>query len=188
VALVFGFGLYGLGSALLDTSSRATDPAHQAASASPATGVALASFDHPSGQYSVKVPAGWTQRAYGDGRYRFYDSGEAKFFQLSTQRTTSDSQDAVWEAAERYVERGGGDVTSYTRVGSFTASTLAGRDARDWEWTFVRGKDGQRRHVVQRGAIIDGVSYQLYLSVPEDDFAATRPLLDEIAATFRLAA
>jgi hypothetical protein len=42
--------------------------------------------------------------------------------------------------------------------------------------------------VVQRGAIIDGVSYQLYLSVPEDDFAATRPLLDEIAATFRLAA
>jgi hypothetical protein len=136
----------------------------------------------------VKVPAAWTQRAYGSGRYRFYDADESTFIQLSTQRTPSGSQEAVWAAAERYVERGGGDVASYARVGSFTPATLAGRDALDWEWTFVRGKDGQQRHVIERGAIIDGVSYQLYLSTPEARFAATRPLLDELAATFRLSA
>jgi hypothetical protein len=184
VAVLFGLLSYGIGSALLDQAPGGTAAVH--ASPSPA-GVTLTTFEHPSGTFSVDVPAGWTRKEFENGRFRFYSPDESQFVQVDTMTTRSDSQQAVWEAAERFVENGGGDVTRYARVGDFAAARLAGADGLDWEWTFVHGRSGTPRHAIERGAIVDGVSYQLYLSGPERDFARLRPLLEEIAASFRLA-
>jgi hypothetical protein len=184
-AVLLGLVGYGIGAALLDGTSGGT--ATVGHSASPvAAGVELTTFEHPSATFSVGVPAGWTKREFENGRFRFYNDDETQFLQVDTMATRSDSQQAIWEAAERFVANGGGGVTQYRRVGGFDAATLAGHDALDWEWAFVHGRSGTERHAIERGAIIDGVSYQLYLSGPERDFDRIRPLLEAVSSSLRL--
>jgi hypothetical protein len=184
-AVLLGLLTYGIGTTVLGHTPGGTAAVRH--SPSPVgSSVTLATFDHPSGTFSVEVPEGWTRREYEDGRFRFYNADETQFVQVDTMVSRSGSQRAVWEAAERFVENGGGDVTRYARVGDFAPATLAGHDGLDWEWTFVHGRSGTPRHAIERGAIIDGVSYQLYVSGPEPDFALMRPLLDDIASSFRL--
>jgi hypothetical protein len=149
-------------------------------------GLKLTTFAHPGGTFTVQVPDGWTKRTYESGRFRFYSPDDSQFVQVNTMTTRSDSQRAIWQAAERFVRNGGGGVTRYARVGDFRPATLAGHDGLDWEWTFVHGRTGTPRHAVERGAIVDGVSYQLYLSGPEDDFGRLRALLDAVSGSFRL--
>ncbi|HEY0360478.1 MAG TPA: serine/threonine-protein kinase [Mycobacteriales bacterium] len=185
VAVVFGLLSYAIGTALLDRTPGGVAAVAPGGTARVA-GLRLTTFEHPSGTFSVQVPEGWTKRQFENGRFRFYSADESQFVQVDTMATRSDSQRAVWEAAERFVANGGGDVTRYARVGDFGHARLAGHDALDWEWTFVHGRTGTPRHAVERGAIIDGVSYQLYLSGPEQDFARIRPLLDAVASSFRL--
>jgi hypothetical protein len=184
-AVLLGLLTYGIGTTVLGHTPGGT-AAVRHSPAPVGSSVTLATFDHPSGTFSVEVPEGWTRREYEDGRFRFYNADETQFVQVDTMASRSGSQRAVWEAAERFVENGGGDVTRYARVGDFAPATLAGHDGLDWEWTFVHGRSGTPRHAIERGAIIDGVSYQLYVSGPEPDFALMRPLLDDIASSFRL--
>jgi hypothetical protein len=184
VAVLFGLLSYGIGTAVLDRTPAGTAaPDHSPARVA---GLTLTTFEHPSGRFSVDVPEGWTKKEYENGRFRFYSTDESQFVQVNTMTTRSDSQQAVWRAAERFVRNGGGDVTEYARVGDFGHAELAGHDALDWEWTFVHGRSGTPRHAIERGAIIGGVSYQLYLSGPEQDFDRLRPLLDALSGSFRL--
>jgi hypothetical protein len=64
-------------------------------------------------------------------------------------------------------------------------SRAAGRAAADWEWTYQRRGETERRHVLGRGVVVDGRSYQLSLSTPESEFGRYRQVLDVIADSFR---
>lgn len=59
-----------------------------------------------------------------------------------------------------------------------------GYDAADWEFTFGE----QQRHVLYRGVVVDGRTYGIYLSVPADRWAESKPVFQVAADTFRLTA
>jgi hypothetical protein len=144
------------------------------------SGVSMVPYVDRNG-FSVKVPANWTKKVQNATRVRFYDPSEEVFIQLYVHKVSGSDQQKVWDASENYQKRTSRD---YQRVG-FAPAKIGDRDAVDWEWTFVT-KGGQKRHVLDRGVIIDDKSYELYFSAPEEKYAAGVGILDEVSKSFEL--
>lgn len=142
--------------------------------------VKLVAYRHPDG-FTVQVPERW--RESKGNQIRFHAPAEGVWIQLYTEKVRGSDQRAVWRSGERRQQRGVGGGTDYQRV-RLSDGQLGTAKGSDWEWTYHRKGEPKRRHVLYRGAIIDGVSYQVALSAPESEFATYRPLLDRIAATF----
>jgi hypothetical protein len=64
-----------------------------------------------------------------------------------------------------------------------TKVSYRGYDAADWEFTFSR--NGTIRHVIYRAVVVNGASYGLYLSAPDQQWADSRRFFDVAAGTFQ---
>jgi hypothetical protein len=140
---------------------------------------------HTSNGMTVNVPAGWKLEWQTADRTRvrfFADPSKDVFLQLYAEKVGGTDQQRVWEAGERRQKKASAD---YARVADFAPSKIGDHDSLDWEWRFT-SKSGQHRHVLVRGVIIDGTSYQLYYSAPEDRYASGVGVLAEAARSFRL--
>jgi hypothetical protein len=93
-------------------------------------------------------------------------------------QTTTPADDVVadWEDQEPAVAE---------RLGGYRRISLERVDYRGWEaadWEFTHGST----HVLNRNIRIDdNQAYALYWSVPDDEWAASRPIFDTVAATFQ---
>ncbi|HEY0486002.1 MAG TPA: serine/threonine-protein kinase [Mycobacteriales bacterium] len=176
VALLLGLGLVGLTTLLTG---------HNPDTARTGGVQAVADYhrySHPDG-FSVDVPSGWNPR---EGTpVRVYAPDERVWIQLYTQPVDSGDPAAVWQAADRANRRNGRNP-GYDLV-AITPVRAATHDAADWEWTYQREGESQRRHVLDRGIVVDGRSYQFALSAPESEFGRYRAVLDAVARSFRLA-
>jgi hypothetical protein len=152
------------------------------AAASSAIALTTARLAFPVGSFEVGIPAGWT-RAPG-GLQRYQKPGAPVWVQFNLERARG-SQRAAWEGAAHRAERLDTVFPDYRTVG-FPTSTVAGQQAIDWEYSYQRSGEVERRHVLDRGVLVDGISYQLAISAPESDFDAVRGVLDHVGSTFRL--
>lgn len=145
---------------------------------------AVTAFHHPGG-FTVSVPSDWTKQ--GVRPVRFYRPDQEMWLQLYTERVgTNATQLDVWSAGHNRQLTGtdAERTVGYTLVG-IRNSTLHGRPAAEWEWTY-RSKTGKPRHTIYRGAVVNGVSYQLAISAPEAEYAAALRTLDQVSRTFVL--
>ncbi|WP_163508755.1 serine/threonine-protein kinase [Fodinicola acaciae] len=133
--------------------------------------------------FQVKVPAGWKQQ--GNSPVRFYDATGKVWIQVYSEHAGSSEQKKVWESGSRRQQRGVAGTSGYQLVG-YQNTQMGSFSSVDWEWTYQRDGEAERRHALYRGVVVDGRSYQLALSAPESQFAARRPVLDQVAATFKL--
>ncbi|MFR9776972.1 protein kinase domain-containing protein [Micromonospora sp. MS34] len=67
---------------------------------------------------------------------------------------------------------------------NMTETTLAGKPAAEFEYTC--GDGDTKRHGVWRGAVQDGKVYSFYLTANDADFAASKPIFDAMATSFKL--
>jgi hypothetical protein len=142
---------------------------------------------HSSNGFTVMVPAGWTQSWQNSDHtlVRFYaDNAKDKgvFLQLHVESAGKGDQRHVWEAAERRQQK---STSQYERVGDFAASRIGDKDGLDWEWRYTTDR-GQRRHLLWRGVVIGGKTYQIDFSAPDDKYAAGVGVLDDVARSFRV--
>jgi hypothetical protein len=142
--------------------------------------VRYVAYTHPDG-FTVELPEHWTTS--GHSPVRAHSPSSRVWVQLYSQRVSSGDPTAVWQAADRVNGRNG--PNPQYRLVDIRDSRAAGRPASDWEWTYQRAGETERRHVLGRGVVVDGRSYQLSISAPESQFAQYRAILDVIANSFR---
>jgi hypothetical protein len=178
-ALLLGLGLVGVTAAL--TGGNPTDR-QTATPTRPAT-AAYASFRHPDG-FTIDVPAAWEPRE--ELPVRVYAPGGTVWVQLYTQPVNADDPSLVWEAADR-TSRTSGRNPGYDLV-AITPTQAGEHSASDWEWTYQRDGESERRRVLDRGVVVGGRSYQFALSAPESLFERYRGVIDAMADSFQVAA
>jgi hypothetical protein len=171
--LLLGLGAYAVGSALVGRTGGVATTTQVAG---------FTAYTHPDG-FTVRLPDGWQARP-GTPTRVYAPTGDV-WLQLYTQPVSAADPTAVWEAADRS-NRSSGRNPEYSLVG-IRPTRAADHSAADWEWTYLRNGESERRRVLDRVVIVNGVSYQFALSAPESRFARYRPLVDEVAASFRLA-
>jgi hypothetical protein len=138
-------------------------------------------YTHSDG-YTVKVPQGWEAR---NRPVRITDPTGSVWVQLYTQRVAGNDLRALWNAADQSNKRDSSRNPDYQLVG-ITDARAGDRPAADWEFTYQRSGESERRRVLDRVVVVDGVSYQFGLSAPESQFAKYRSVLDELAASLRV--
>jgi hypothetical protein len=180
LALLFCVGAYAIGSNFArDTGGGGGGTAGAAQS------LRYVSYRHPDG-FTVDVPAGWTPR---DGTpVRVSNPGKPVWLQLHAETFGSRDPAAVWRAADRSNRNDAGSSArnpEYELV-NIRATRAADRSAADWEWTYLRTGESERRHVLSRGVVVAGRSYQFSVSAPESLFDQYRGILDVVANSFRL--
>lgn len=147
-----------------------------------AQAIPLTSYTDEDG-FQVKVPTGWKQQ--GKELVRFYDASGKTWIQVNTEKSGSPDQKNVWEAGSRRQQRGVTGNSAYELIG-YRNTQMGTFSSVDWEWSYQRTGETERRHALYRGVVVDGKSYQVALSTPESQFAARRTILDQVAATFKL--
>ncbi|HEV7824355.1 MAG TPA: serine/threonine-protein kinase [Mycobacteriales bacterium] len=179
VALLLGLGLVGLTTLLTGGTPDPGSPGPQRAQVA----ADRQRYAHPDG-FTVEVPSDWDARA--ETPIRVYAPDKQVWIQLYTQPVSSGDPQAVWEAADR-TNRANGRNPGYTLVG-ITPTQAAEHTASDWEWTYQRDGESERRRVLDRGVVVDGRSYQFALSAPESEFDRYRDVVAAVADSFRLSA
>ncbi|GAA1528154.1 hypothetical protein GCM10009827_051660 [Dactylosporangium maewongense] len=133
-------------------------------------------YHDPSG-FSVYVPAGWRQSKDGSIVY-FRGNGRV----LGIDQTDKPKSDPVrdWQA-QRDSRRASGDFPGYVEIHIQPVPYFV--TAADWEFTFTRGA---RQHVNNRGVVTSPTqAYGFYWQTTDADWAAARPDLDLVFASFR---
>ncbi|MDQ1652284.1 MAG: eukaryotic-like serine/threonine-protein kinase [Cryptosporangiaceae bacterium] len=184
VVLVMGLGAYAIaqfGSAT--PAARWIGSESSSGGGTSAQDPAFTEWTHPTGGYSVQVPKGWKLQWDGTHtRAKFYNASGAVYVQLYQNKVGKASIEDVWKAGENYQKK---NVKDYARV-AFKPAKIAGQDALDWEWTYFSDKTNVTRHILDRGIVIDGTSYELYISAPDKQYAANVHLLDKVSESFRI--
>ncbi len=72
----------------------------------------------------------------------------------------------------------------YQEVGLRDDVKLGGHDAAELEYTVTEKSSGAHRHGIWRATIVDGTAYQVYMSVPDEDFTMFKPVYDNAVQTF----
>ncbi|MFF5229024.1 protein kinase [Dactylosporangium sp. NPDC000521] len=134
-------------------------------------------YHDPSG-FSVYVPAGWRQSKEGTMVY-FRGNGRV----LGIDQTDKPKSDPVrdWQT-QRDSRVAGGDFPGYVEIHIQPVQYFV--TAADWEFTFA--KNGTRQHVNNRGVVTSPKqAYGFYWQTTDADWAAARPDLDLVFASFR---
>ncbi|HEX2360574.1 MAG TPA: protein kinase [Jiangellaceae bacterium] len=168
-------------------STPSTAPSETAESSPPAASEPPAGPHLPAGfrlhtdptGFTVAVPEGWTRSTEGPRTY-FNDSGSGRF--LLVDQTTEPKDDPLtdWQANEPSVAN---RLSGYERI-SLKRVEYRGWETADWEFTW-QGRNGQI-HVLNRNIrVSDERAYALYWSIPEGQWADSRPMFDVIAQSFQ---
>ncbi|MGC4809375.1 serine/threonine-protein kinase [Micromonospora sp. DT228] len=138
---------------------------------------------HAARGIQVMVPKGW-KKATG-GSYTDYidpqDSGRK--VRIITEKWSTDSNRWAETAANGLQTRSTSCVKPYQQLNA-TATELDSKPAAEFEYTC--GEGDVMRHGVWRGVAEGGKAYSFYLTSTDAKFAASKPIFDEMARTFKL--
>jgi len=150
------------------------------AAALPATYVR---YEHRLG-FSLDIPSGWPkkeERSNGDTIFR--EPVRGRIIALQRVDRAAENMRDYWQAGNSAQKSQPG----YQLLGIRTAR-MAGQAGAEWEFTrrHGTGPEAITHRTLGRGIIIDNTAYIVYLSTREPDFAASQPILDRIAGSFKL--
>jgi serine/threonine protein kinase len=139
------------------------------------------SFDNGRG-IVVNVPKSWTESKPKSGSYvDFLDGNSSQKIRINVESAGSDPKKFLG-VAEHGLQHGS-TCKDYQRV-NLTDTTLDGHAAAQLEYTC--GSGASERHGIWAAATIDGKAYEFYLTVPDADFATSKPIFDEMVASVKL--
>lgn len=140
-------------------------------------------FQDSKGRFTLNVPAGWTQN--GNSYVDFTDPKDpGRRMRVNVENaggTNDDFMLAVESQQKKYPDR---CAAPYNRLSLNDGVTLAGHPAAELQYNCGSGAD--LRHIVWRATVINRQAYEFYLSVPESEFAASKPIYDEAAKSYTL--
>ncbi|SNY05960.1 Serine/threonine protein kinase [Paractinoplanes atraurantiacus] len=134
---------------------------------------------------SVLVPAGWTRKAAGSW-VDYADPQDAKRKVRILIEKSKGTPTSFLGVAESNLKKGTTSCTTpYSRVG-LTATKIAGRDGAVLEYKCGSGAEG--RHGLWGAVISGGKAYSFYLTTKESQFAASKPIFDQMIKSYALGA
>jgi eukaryotic-like serine/threonine-protein kinase len=132
----------------------------------------------PTG-FAIAVPDGW-QRSVKKTQTRYTEPGGSRYLMVDQTTTPADDVLADWTDQEAVVSK---KFRDYEKI-SLARVEYKGLEAADWEFTWRSGN--RTIHVLNRNIRVDdGQAYALYWSVPQEQWTASRPLFDTMAASFQ---
>jgi hypothetical protein len=132
---------------------------------------------------TLNVPKGW-KRANGGLFVDFTDPDDrGRRVRIITEDSDGEP-DGFMRVAERGLKKNKACAKPYNRV-DLRETELAGQVAAELEYTC--GEGSAMRHGVWRAIVSGGTAYSFYLTTPEDRFAETKPIFDEMVRSFALA-
>lgn len=179
IALVFaGIGIFGGG----DDDPKA-NPAGNNTSETPAGPSDV--YTDPEGNYTVQVPKGWIADVDGKGKTDVKDPKDDDVWIRFNVKTKEGDPATVLDSAvaglgkDQFVK----DSIKTVNKGSIT---FAGQQGSMIEYKGTRKKDNVARHAIWAIIQVDNVNYHVYLSVPEDKWAASKPIFDAAIKSYTL--
>jgi serine/threonine protein kinase len=174
IVLLIGVGAYAL-SAMLG-GPKEKDTFNNGTATKPVSNVQLVDHQDERG-FSVKVPSGWEEQS-GRSFTQFNGPGD-RAVRLLVERAASP------EAAVRSAKNRQANIAdNFQSINDGPSPRkLGGADTWQWEWTW--NDDGQQRRVLWRTTVVDGRSYTVYVSAPNQNFSPNRTLLDQITESFQ---
>jgi eukaryotic-like serine/threonine-protein kinase len=159
--------------------SASPNPTTSATTAAPP--FAVQSFDNGRG-IVVQVPQDWKETKPRVGSYvDFLDpANSGRKVRVNVEPSGNDPREFLG-VAEHGLQRG--SCKGYQRV-DMTDITLDGHAAAQLEYTCGSGDTG--RHGIWAAATIGGKAYEFYLTVPERDFASSKPIYDQMVSSVKL--
>ncbi|MFD0855345.1 PsbP-related protein, partial [Actinomadura adrarensis] len=130
--------------------------------------------DGPGG-YTIGVPQGWTRQVKGNSVF-WHDPVSEAYVQVDRTGWTGDPEQH-WIGWEREVIAKNA-LPDYRRV-SLTRTSVDGVPAADLEFTWT-GKHG-----IDRGIVVDGRSYAVFVAVPESRWNQYRVTVNNVIDSFR---
>ena len=134
-------------------------------------------------QFSLNVPAGWTQA--GNSYVDFTDPKDPGRRMRVNVEPAGSTSEAFMEAVERTQKSDPNRCAApYNRVSLTDGVTLAGHPAAELQYNCGSGAD--MRHIIWRATVINRQAYEFYLSVPESQFADSKPIYDAAVRSYTL--
>ncbi|XVU24793.1 serine/threonine-protein kinase [Actinoplanes sp. CA-054009] len=134
---------------------------------------------------SVLVPAGWTRKAAGSW-VDYADPQDAKRKVRILIEKSKGTPSSFLGVAEGNLKKGTTSCTTpYTRVG-LAPTKIAGREGAVLEYKCGSGAEG--RHGLWGAVISGGKAYSFYLTTKESQFAASKPIFDQMIKSYALGA
>jgi hypothetical protein len=137
---------------------------------------------------AVNVPRGWQQKPPQAGTYLdFIDPAvPERWVRVNVVKTSQPTGRAVLEEAARRFSTPSGGCPGYRQV-QLSEAELAGVAGAVFEYTCSPPGKAQRQGR-WTAIVANGMTYQVTLSVPAADFAASKKIADEMTRSFRLTA
>jgi hypothetical protein len=133
---------------------------------------------------SVNVPADW-KRTNVQNFVQFHDPADTTSWLRINVVSDSRQPAQILRVSHRGFAQGCCGLTNYRRIELRTA-TLDGHRGAELEYVATRTATGQRRHGLWRMIVVNGRSYQVYLSVPQAQFREHSKVFTEAARSLRV--
>jgi len=151
-------------------------------SASPSAAAAVpadwSSYSEPTEGWSLRYPPSWVRSDFS-GQVQFRDPATRWTLRVDYSTTPKASALLAWQQASPAFARA---LNAYQQI-RLEPVVFQGTDAADLEFTYTDG--GADLHVLDRTFIAGGRGFALYWQVPTQDYAASLPRFEQLAATFR---
>jgi hypothetical protein len=168
-------------SLLSDDGTQAARPAATTAPSATQPAVAVQDYRDARG-IELNVPKTWTRkptRSYVD----FVDPDDnLRRLRINVENAGSDAR-AFLQVAESGLKKNPDRCAVPYQKLDLRDSRLAGREAAELEYTC--GSGDTMKHGIWGATVLNGKSYHFYLTVPADQFTASKPIFDEMVRSFR---
>jgi eukaryotic-like serine/threonine-protein kinase len=146
----------------------------------------LATQEYNDRGISVQVPKGWTRKASGSWvDYADPKDAKRKVRILVEKASASATPSSFLGVAENTLKNKSTSCTDpYARV-SLDKTTISERDGAVLEYTC--GDGAEARHGLWGAVISGGKAYSFYLTTKESQFAASKPIFDQMIKSYALA-
>ncbi len=129
----------------------------------------------------VDVPKGWTRTTNGS-YIDFRDPDAERKIRINVEKSAGTARRFL-QTAESGLKNPSRCPAPYRQI-ALRDAVLGGHDGAELEYSC--GSGDNHRHGVWRAVVVDGNAYHFYLTVPDSQFEASRPILDELVASFRV--
>ncbi|TDC59008.1 serine/threonine protein kinase [Micromonospora sp. KC207] len=182
VAVLLLIGVFALTGG--DDPGQPTTPQGQPSAGAPA-GPGVEMQEQSAKGVTVQVPKGWERRSADGGVWVDYIDPEdnSRKVRILAERWSGTSTRWAETAANGLRTRSASCQKPYNQV-SMTEEELDGKAAAEFEYTC--GDGDTKRHGVWRGVVHEGKIYSFYLSSTDARFAESKPIFDQMVASFKL--
>lgn len=139
---------------------------------------------HDARGFSLSLPADWTQKGKSPSYVDFVDpDDEGRYLRVNVEPAGGSNADFM-AAVARSLDNPDHCPSPFEQVALRDDVTLGGQPAIEMEYTC--GTGGDARHGIWRATVIDKHAYEFYLTVPDREFDASKPIYEEAVRTYRL--